>query len=131
MTELPAEVLISWIARIALAAVWIYEGLWCKLLGGQPNELVIVQAVPRYGPRFGRPFLLTLGWVEFALGLWILSGIAPVTCALAQTVLLVALNANGLLWSRRHIHDPAGMVVKNTAFLVLAWQTALYARQST
>ena len=28
---------------------------------------------------------------------------------------------NGLLWARRIIHDPAGMVVKNIAFLMLAW----------
>jgi hypothetical protein len=28
---------------------------------------------------------------------------------------------NGLLWARRLIHDPAGMVVKNIAFLVLVW----------
>jgi hypothetical protein len=39
-------------------------------------------------------------------------------------VLLVALNANGIAWSRHLIHDPAGMVVKNFAFLVLAWVAA-------
>ena len=31
------------------------------------------------------------------------------------------LNANGLVWARRIIHEPAGMVVKNIAFLVLVW----------
>jgi hypothetical protein len=43
---------------------------------------------------------------------------------LAQTFLLVTLNANGLLWARDVIHDPRGMVVKNFAFLVLAWVSA-------
>ena len=38
-----------------------------------------------------------------------------------EGVLLVTLNVNGLLWARRLIHDPAGMVVKNIAFLVLVW----------
>jgi hypothetical protein len=28
---------------------------------------------------------------------------------------------NGLVWARHIIHDPAGMVVKNAAFLVLVW----------
>jgi hypothetical protein len=55
---------------------------------------------------------------------WVLSGREPVACALAQTALLVALNASGIAWSRRLIHDPAGMVVKNFAFLVLAWVAA-------
>jgi len=34
------------------------------------------------------------------------------------------LNANGLLWARHLIHDPRGMLVKNFAFLVLAWVSA-------
>jgi uncharacterized membrane protein YphA (DoxX/SURF4 family) len=114
----------AWLVRIAVAGVWLYEGLWCKLLGRAPNELAIVEAVPRFGPRYGRPFLYALGAVELALGLWVLSGVMPGVCALAQTVLLVGLNANGLMWSRHLIHDPAGMVFKNFAFLVLAWVNA-------
>lgn len=114
----------AWLLRVAVAGVWIYEGLWCKLLGRAPDELRVVQAVPRYGPKYGRPFLLGLGAVELLLGLWVLAGWAPGVCALAQTLLLVTLNANGLLWSRHVIHDPAGMVFKNFAFLVLAWVNA-------
>ncbi|MFO1031318.1 MAG: DoxX-like family protein [Planctomycetota bacterium] len=105
----------------AVAAVWLYEGLWCKLLRGDPRQFEIVAAVPRFGARFGVPFLLGLGVVEVLVGLWVLLPVAPILCATAQTVLLVALNTNGLLWSRHLIHDPAGMVVKNAALLVLAW----------
>jgi len=83
-----------WLVQAAVAGVWVYEGLWCKILGRSENELRVVKAVPRYGEKFGPAFLL------------------------------VALNGNGLLWSRRHIHDPAGMVFKNFAFLVLAWVNA-------
>jgi hypothetical protein len=113
-----------WLIRGAVAAVWLYEGLWCKLLRGEPREFEVVRAVPRYGERFGVPFLLALGVVEVALGLWVLTGIEPFLCALVQTVLLVTLNVNGLLWSRELIHDPKGMLVKNFAFLVLAWVAA-------
>lgn len=118
----------TWLVHIAVAGVWIYEGLWCKLLGRAEDELRIVEAVPRYGPKFGKPFLVTLGWVELLLGAWVLSGVSPVICAAAQTLLLVTLNVNGLLWSRHLIHDPAGMVFKNFAFLVLAWVNAGLAR---
>ena len=113
-----------WLVRVAVATVWLYEGLWCKLLGGDPNQLAVVQAVPRLGPVVGTVFIKALGGVEVAIGLWVLSAFEPRYCALAQTALLVALNANGILWSRRLIHDPAGMVVKNFAFLVLAWVAA-------
>lgn len=114
----------EWLVRAAVAAVWIYEGLWCKVLGRSPSELAVVEAVPVYGPKYGRLFLTTLGWAELALGAWVLSGVAPGLAALAQSVLLVTLNANGLAWSRHLIHDPAGMVLKNIAFLVLAWVNA-------
>jgi hypothetical protein len=113
-----------WLIHGAVAAVWLYEGLWCKLLRGEPREIEVVKAVPRYGERFGVPFLMTLGVVEVAIALWVLSGAEPFLCALTQTVLLVTLNANGLIWSRHVIHDPRGMIVKNFAFLVLAWVAA-------
>jgi len=113
-----------WLIRGAVAAVWLYEGLWCKLLRGQPHEFEVVAAVPYFGPRIGASFLKVLGVVEVALAMWILSAVAPVACAAAQTLLLVSLNACGLLWARHIIHDPAGMVVKNSALLVLAWVAA-------
>ena len=111
----------DWLVRGAVAGVWVYEGLWCKLLGGDPNQVRVVEAVPKWGPKFGRTFLTALGLVELGLGLWALSGYQPLGCAAVQTALLFTLNANGLLWSRHLIHDPAGMVVKNFAFIVLAW----------
>jgi len=104
--------------------VWLYEGLWCKLLRGQPHELRVVAAVPRLGPAAGAVFLRALGVAEVALALWTLSAAAPLACAVTQTLLLGALNGGGLLWARHIIHDPAGMVVKNFAFLVLAWVAA-------
>ena len=113
-----------WLIRAAVAAVWLYEGLWCKLLRGQPHEFEVAATVPRLGPRFAAPFLVMLGMVEVGVAAWTLSAVAPILCAMVQTLLLVALNASGLLFARRIIHDPAGMVVKNFAFLVLVWISA-------
>ena len=113
-----------WLIRVAVAAVWLYEGLWCKLLRGQPHEFEVVAAVPRLGPRFGARFLRALGVVEVAVAAWTLAAFSPVLCAAFQTLLLIALNASGILWARRIIHDPGGMIVKNFAFLVLVWVCA-------
>ena len=110
-----------WLIHGAVAAVWLYEGLWCKLLGRERRQLQVVEAVPYFGPRIGALFLTTLGLVEISLAIWVLSGIAPALCALTQTLLLATLNTCGLVWARHIIHDPGGMVVKNFAFLVLVW----------
>ncbi len=113
-----------WLIRVAVAAVWLYEGLWCKLLRGEPNQFRIVEAVPVFSARDGARFLYALGALETGVALWALTGAAPIACACIQTLLLAALNANGLAWARHLIHDPAGMVVKNFSFLVLVWVAA-------
>jgi len=109
------------VIRVSIAAVWVYEGVWCKTLGRAPSQAQVVEAVPRLGARFGLVFLKALGAVEFALAVWVMWGVLPGPCAIAQTALLLTLNANGLLWARHIIHEPAGMIVKNIAFLVLVW----------
>jgi hypothetical protein len=109
------------VIRSSIAAVWLYEGVWCKLLGGAPSQAQVVAAVPKFGAKFGVIFLKALGVVEAALAVWVLTGFTPGVCAVTETALLLALNANGLMWARRLIHEPAGMVVKNLAFLVLVW----------
>jgi hypothetical protein len=110
--------------RFGVAAVWLYEGLWCKLLGGVPHQADVVAAHPLFGKKLAETFLRALGWVEIALAVWVVAGWQPGLAALAQTVLLVVMNANGLLFARRFIPDPPGMVVKNCGFLLLAWVVA-------
>jgi len=109
------------VIRGGVAVVWLYEGLWCKILGRVASQIQVVTAVPRLGARWGPLVLKLLGIVEVALAAWVISGIGPGGCAIAETVLLVTLNLNGLLWARHIIHEPAGMVVKNLSFLVLVW----------
>jgi hypothetical protein len=113
-----------WLIHSAVCAVWLYEGLWCKLLGREKRQLQIVEKVPRVGLRIGASFLKLLGAGEVGLALWAASGVRPMACAAVQTVVLVLLNAAGLLWAKALIHDPGGMVVKNFAFLVLVWVSA-------
>ena len=111
----------QWLIHGAVAAVWLYEGLWCKLLGHEPGQVAVVEAVPLFGPRLAKRFLTLLGGLEVAMALWVLSGWHSGFCAVAQTVLLVSLNTGGVLYARQRIHDPVGMLIKNFSFLVLAW----------
>ncbi|HEV7499631.1 MAG TPA: DoxX-like family protein, partial [Vicinamibacteria bacterium] len=91
------------LARGAIALVWIYHGLWCKVLGQCPDQAAIVAAVPGLAGGFGRGLFLTLGFAETALAVWVLSGRAPRAAALVQTILIVAMNGGGLVWGRVHI----------------------------
>ena len=66
-----------WLIHVAVAAVWFYEGLWCKLLNGQPRQLRVVEAMPLYRSGVAPNLLKLLGALETAIGVWILTGIAP------------------------------------------------------
>jgi hypothetical protein len=115
------------VIRVAIAAVWLYEGLWCKLLGHMPDQEQVVAAHPLFGPGSARLVLKAIGVVEVAIAVWVLSGVAPLLAAIVQTALLVGMNVNGLIFARHIIHDPGGMVVKNAALVVLMWVAAGHA----
>ena len=60
-----------WLIHVAVAAVWLYEGLWCKVLGRERRQVEVVEAVPYFGPLIGTLFLTSLGVVEIGLGIWV------------------------------------------------------------
>jgi len=113
-----------WLLQVAVAAVWLYEGLWCKVLARSKHEFEVVEQVPNLAPQTAHALLRLLGVAETALALWVLSGWQPLAAALVQTVLLIGLNSAGIFFSRHRIPDPTGMVIKNAAFLVLGWVVA-------
>lgn len=110
--------------EIAVAAVWLYEGLWCKVLRRSQHELEVVEAAPLFGPQVAGFFLGALGAFECALAVWVLTAWQPLWAAIVQTALLIALNTAGMTWSRHLIPDPPGLLVKNFAFLILVWVAA-------
>ena len=109
------------LARLAIAAVWLYQGGWCKLVAPNERHLQVVADVPGVGPARARTVLAMVGTVEVALAAWVLSGRAPRTAAAAQTALLGAMNGGGLLFSRRTIPEPANMLTQNLALVALIW----------
>jgi hypothetical protein len=110
--------------RVAVAAVWLHQGLWCKLLGGAVRHAEIVGSVPRLGAAGAHGLLLVIGAAECALAVWTLSGVRLRQAAVAQILMLAAMNGGGLLWAGRLIADPAAMLLQNFAFLMLAWVAA-------
>jgi uncharacterized membrane protein YphA (DoxX/SURF4 family) len=111
-------------AAAAVAGVWLYHGLWCKLLGRCPDQVEVVAAVPGLRGGSARAVLLGIGVVETALALWVVSGRRPRVAAAGGTALVAGMNAGGLLFGRRHIPAAKTMLVENAAFLALAWLAA-------
>lgn len=108
----------------AVAGVWLYHGLWCKVLGRCPDQVDIVAGVPGLGGRLAKPVLVGIGAAEVALAGWVISGLRPVPAAAAQSALLVGMNAGGLTFSREHVPAPRALVAENLAFLALVWWAA-------
>jgi len=112
------------LVRLSIALVWIYEGLWCKVLGHSANHTAVISAVPFIGARGSHLALIALGLLECGIAAWVLSGKRLREAAIVQTVLLVAMNTGGLIWARHLIPDPPGLILQNFAFLMLIWVAA-------
>ena len=112
------------LVRASIASVWLYQGLWCKLLGGSPHHEAIVAAVPFIGPAASRAVVIALGLVECGIAAWVLSGRQLRKAAFAQTALLAVMNAGGVIWAWRLLPDPTGMLLGNVAFVLLIWIAA-------
>ncbi|SPE24888.1 conserved membrane hypothetical protein [Candidatus Sulfotelmatomonas gaucii] len=110
--------------RASIALVWLYQGLWCKVLGGAAHHQAVVSAVPFIGPAASRAVVIALGLMECGIAAWVLSGWQLRKAAVAQTAFLVGMNAAGLIWAWRLLPDPAGMLLQNFAFVLLIWIAA-------
>src|SRR5436305_785435 len=90
----------------AVAGVWLYHGLWCKLLGRCPEQAAIVAELP--GVRGGRAkaLLLGLGAAETALAAWVISGARPRLAAATGTTLVATMNVGGFAFGRARVLGP-------------------------
>jgi DoxX-like protein len=61
----------------AVAGVWLYHGLWCKVLGRCPDQLRVVDDLPFVPRAVARLALTALGVVEIGLSAWVISGRRP------------------------------------------------------
>lgn len=110
--------------RIGTASVWILFGLVFKVLNVVPRHQTIVGTV--LGDAVAGPATLVIGVAEMAMGIWILSRWQPRTCALAQTIAIVSMNALELTLAKEHLLAPLMMVCANSVFLAVGWYLALH-----
>jgi hypothetical protein len=111
------------VTRISAAAVWFLFGIVLKVLGVEPRHRLIVARI--LGKDFAPRATIVIGFLEGALGIWVLTGIRPRACAAVQTVAIVSMNIFEIIYVRHLLLAPALMVCANTLFLSLIWYSAL------
>lgn len=106
-----------------IGGVWVFHGLWSKVLGQIPRHELIVARI--LGDAWAAPATLAIGLCEIAMGLWVFTGLFRRTCATVQTLALVAMNTLEILIARDLLISAPGMVALNLVFLSLVWLWAL------
>ena len=88
-----------------IAAVWLGNGLFCKVLNLVPRHQQIVTRI--LGEEHARFFTVLIGMAETIMAIWILSGVRPKLNAIIQIVVIAAMNTlefilvpGLLLWGR-------------------------------
>jgi hypothetical protein len=91
-----------------LAAVWLANGLFCKVLHVVPRHEAIVARI--LGPTFAAPITQAIGLAEIGMAVWVLSGRYIRLNAAAQISLVASMNVlefflapDLLLWHRLNI----------------------------
>lgn len=104
---------------IAIGSVWVFHGLYSKLLNGIPRHRLIVGRV--LGKKLPGTATKLIGLFEVLLGLWVFSGWERTSCAVVQTLALVGMNTLEILLAGDLLISAIGMVALNLGFLSLIW----------
>jgi len=91
--------------KYLVAAVWLVNGLFCKVLNLVPRHRQIVARI--IGDSHAAALTRAIGFAEIAMAVWILSGIKPRLNAITQIVVIASMNTlefilapDLLLWGR-------------------------------
>jgi hypothetical protein len=116
------------LAQIVIGSVWVFHGLYSKILNGIPRHRLIVGKI--LGMRRALVATRAIGVMEFLLGMWAFSGWQPVWCASIQTAAIAAMNSLEILVARELLISALGMLVLNGGFLSLVWWWAIFAQRT-
>lgn len=111
-----------WLLRVAVALVWIYQGLWHKLVAVDERHLGIVASAPAFIPP--RVALGLIGGLETLFAISILLRWHQRIFAWLQIGALLVMNAAGILFAGDKIPDIGGMLTMNLVFALAIWGLA-------
>jgi hypothetical protein len=109
--------------QILIGSVWVFHGLYSKILNGIPRHRIIVGKI--LGAANAAWATKAIGVLEISLGIWAFTGWHPVPCAVVQTAAIVAMNTLEIAMARELLISSVGMVILNLGYLALVWCWAL------
>ena len=113
------------VIRCVVTLVWLYEGLWLKVLARDPHQLSIVKSFA-FDPLTPLILMTLIGCGETLLGLTVLSGLFWRFVASFQGVLLITMNITGILFGGGQIAQPVGLLIHNLPFLACIATLGIY-----
>lgn len=116
---MPKAPLIHKLAPIFIGGVWIFHGLYSKILDGIPRHKLIVGRI--LGESFADVATVMIGVMEILLGCWVIWGKHRKINASIQTLGLVSMNTLEIILAEDLLISAAGMVVLNLCFIALIW----------
>lgn len=119
MRKITKQTSLQRIATILIAGVWIFHGLYSKILNGIPRHKMIVGEI--LGETFADAAVIVIGVLEILLGCWVLSRLRRRLNATVQTLALVSMNTLEILLAREFLISAGGMVLLNLCFIALIW----------
>lgn len=109
--------------RLTVALVWLYQGLWLKMIAKDAHHLAIVSSVGFSSPETA---MLLIGLGETLLGLGVLSGLFHRFVAVFQILLLLAMNLSGIFFGGGNVAAPFGLLLGNLPLVMCAAAIGLY-----
>lgn len=101
-------VLLRLVLRYGIAAVWLINGLICKVLHLVPRHEAIVARI--LGPAYAGPLTKLIGLAEIGMAIWVLSGryvqlsvAVQIALVLTMNVLEFLLAPDLLLWQQLNL----------------------------
>lgn len=113
------------VVRCGIALVWLYQGLWLKVIAHDPHHLAIVRSFA-VAPITPLLLMTLIGSGETLLGLGVLSGLFWRALAWFQGLLLVVMNLTGILFGGGHIAQPVGLLIGNLPLLLCITLVGIY-----
>jgi hypothetical protein len=96
------------IVHLAIAMVWLLNGLVCKVLNLVPRHQQIVAVI--FGEKYSRLLIVLIGFSEIIMAIWILTNFKARENAIIQIVVVISMNVieyifvpHLLLWGRVNI----------------------------
>jgi hypothetical protein len=116
--------MINKLLNYCIAAVWLANGLFCKVLNLVPRHQQIVARI--LGEQYSAVLTKAIGFAEISMAVWIVAGIWHRLNAITQIVVIAIMNVlefilvpDLLLWGRLNLLFAA-------MFILVIWYNAFY-----